>query len=51
MEKIGFVIINYNDYENTNKLLNNIKDYKCLNKIVIVDNHSTDNSLKKLKKF
>ena len=39
------VIVNYNDYETTKRLLNNVKDYKCLNKIIVVDNHSNDNSL------
>jgi len=38
--KVGFLIVNYNDFINTNKLVNNIKDYKCINKIVIVDNNS-----------
>lgn len=49
--KLGIVIINYNDYETTKRLLENIKNYKCLEKIVIVDNNSTDDSLKKLKEF
>ncbi len=50
-KKICFVIINYNDFETTSQLLNNIKGYKCLEKIVVVDNNSTDNSLEKLKEF
>ena len=40
--KTGIVILNYNDYENTIKMVHQIKDYKCLSKIVIVDNHSSD---------
>ena len=51
MSKLGFVIVNYNDYKMTLNLLRNIKDYKVLNKIVIVDNKSTDNSLKYLQKY
>ena len=51
MTKLGIVIVNYNDYKTTIKLLNNIKDYKCLNSIVVVDNHSTDQSVKHLKKY
>jgi GT2 family glycosyltransferase len=43
--KTGIVIVNYNDAKTTLRLLNNIKDYKCLDKIVIVDNKSTDDSL------
>ena len=27
--KIGFLIVNYNDFENTNKIVDNVKDYKC----------------------
>lgn len=48
---IGMVIVNYNDYETTKRLLDNVKDYKVLKEIVVVDNKSTDNSLKKLKKL
>ena len=46
--KNTFVIVNYNDSETTIKLLENIKDYKIIDKIVIVDNKSTDDSLKRL---
>ena len=49
--KLGMVIINYNDAKTTKKLLNNVKNYNCLDKIVVVDNHSTDNSLEELKEF
>ena len=51
MKDIGMVIINYNDFETTYRLLDNIKNYQCLKKIVVVDNHSTDDSFKKLKKL
>ena len=50
-KKIGMVIVNYNDYEMTGHLLNNIKEYKCLEKIVVVDNNSSDNSYEELKAF
>lgn len=49
MKKIGFLIINYNDYKTTEKLINNIKDYKLIDEIVVVDNNSTDDSQKSLK--
>ena len=49
-KKLGMVIVNYNDFENTNSLIKNIENYKCLNHIVIVDNNSTDDSFIKLKK-
>ena len=48
MKKLGFIIVNYNDLDNTLKLINNIKDYKSINKIVVVDNASTDNSVEEL---
>lgn len=48
---IGMVIVNYNDYETTKRLLDNVKDYKVLKEIVVVDNKSTDNSLEKLRKL
>ena len=49
--KTAIVILNYNDYETTKDMINQIKNYKSLNHILIVDNNSTDNSYKKLKKL
>lgn len=51
MNAVGIVIVNYNDIENTLNLINNLKDYKIINKIVVVDDNSTDNSLSVLKKL
>ena len=51
MTKLGMVIVNYNDYKTTIELINNVRDYKCLNSIVIVDNCSTDNSYQELQKY
>lgn len=51
MSKIGFVIVNYNDYKTTIELLKNIKNYNSIDLIVVVDNHSTDDSVKYLKKY
>lgn len=48
---IGFVIVNYNDALTTIHLLENIKKYRCLSKIVVVDNLSTDDSFEQLKKY
>ena len=50
-KKLGMVIVNYNDYDNTSRLLDNVKDYSCLDLIVIVDNNSSDDSFLKLKEF
>ena len=49
--KTGIVILNYNDYDTTCEMIEQIKDYKCLNHILIVDNKSTDRSYSKLKKL
>ena len=46
--KTGMVILNYNDYENTIKMILQVRDYKNINKIVVVDNHSTDSSVEKI---
>ena len=50
-KKLGMVIVNYNDFDMTSRLLNNVKNYKCLDQIVVVDNNSTDDSFDKLKEF
>ena len=51
MRKLIFIIINYNDYPKTKRLLDNIKGYKVIDHIYIVDNHSNDNSYDKLNKI
>lgn len=48
---IGFLIINYNDAPTTIQLLENVRDYSCLNYIVVVDNNSTDDSFSKLQSY
>ena len=50
-KKTGMVIVNYNDFLITKRLIENIKDYKVLEKIVIVDNNSTDDSFERLKEL
>jgi len=35
---LGVVVLNYNDYDNTIRYINEIKKYECIDKIVIVDN-------------
>lgn len=39
------MILNYNDSGTTLQLLNQIKEYQSLDSIVVVDNHSTDDSV------
>lgn len=46
---IGMVILNFNDYSTVIHLYKIVKEYKCIDQIVIVDNCSTDNSYEKLK--
>lgn len=48
--KTAIVIVNYNDYLSTNKLINNIKNYKIIDEIVVVDNHSNDDSINSIEK-
>lgn len=51
MSRVGIVILNYNDYQTTSKLLNKIHNYKYINNIIVVDNNSSDNSYNKLIKY
>lgn len=46
-----FLIVNYNDYENTFKLLKNIENYNIIDEIVVVDNNSKRECQEKLKKL
>ena len=48
-KKVSCVILNYNDAETTKKLVQRIFPYEELDVIVVVDNHSTDDSVSKLK--
>lgn len=49
--EICIVVLNYNDSERTTKFINDVKDYKKIAEIVVVDNCSTDNSYEILKKL
>lgn len=40
--KTGIIILNYNSADDTTKYVNKIKDYKVLDKIVVVDNLSAE---------
>lgn len=48
MSKIGCVILNYNDADNTIELVHQIEDYSSIDHIIVVDNASTDDSVKRL---
>lgn len=45
------LIINYNDYKNTKRLIENVINFKTINRVVVLDNCSTDDSFSKLKKL
>lgn len=49
-EKIGLVVLNYNDYQTTLQFLNLTENISLIGHIVVVDNHSTDNSFEILKR-
>ncbi len=46
---VSCVILNYNDYSTTSKLVSLIRDYENLDYVVVVDNASSDDSAVKLK--
>lgn len=46
-----FLIVNYNDYDNTFKLLKNIENYNVIDEIVVVDNNSNIECKNKLKEI
>lgn len=43
------IIVNYNDVDNTLSQINRIKDYRNIDKIIVVDNASTDDSYIRVK--
>lgn len=47
--KLNCVILNYNDASTVERLIAQIHDYRLLEQIVVVDNHSTDDSLEHLR--
>ena len=46
---VSCIILNYNDADTTIKLVQVLNDYSSLDSIVVVDNHSTDDSAARLK--
>lgn len=47
---IDILVLNYNDARTTADFVESVKNYACVRHILVVDNHSTDNSLDILKK-
>lgn len=46
---IDILVLNYNDATTTTSFVHAVRDYSCVRKILVVDNHSTDDSFGKLK--
>ncbi len=46
---VDILVLNYNDAVTTTSFVNSVKNYSCVRKILIVDNHSKDDSLESLK--
>ena len=51
MKKIGLVVLNYKDYNTTSKFLEHSKNFDAIDKIIVVDNNSPDDSYEKLLKY
>lgn len=49
--KTAIIILNYNDYKTTKVMLSVIEKYKEIDKIIVVDNKSSDNSYNILKEY
>ena len=49
MSKLCMIILNYNDWPTALSLADEVKGFGCLDSIVVVDNHSTDDSWEHLK--
>lgn len=50
-EKTVLVVLNYNDYTTTEKLINAVRHYSVPSRVVVVDNMSSDNSYEELLKL
>ena len=50
--KVALIVLEYNDAEETVKYVKKVSEYETINKIVVVDNHSTDvNTMEILKEI
>ena len=48
MDKISMIILNYNAWATTLSLVEEAQDYECRDSVVVVDNHSSDDSWERL---
>lgn len=51
MEKISCIILNYNDSATTVGLVRELEEYQCIDDIVVVDNHSSDEDWTELRRL
>ena len=49
--KLIYMIINYNDANTVKNLISQLHHFKKVDEILVVDNHSIDDSFKELKKL
>lgn len=49
--RLCMVILNYNDCQTTIGLLDKIKDYKIIDRILVVDNNSSDESMQRISEY
>ena len=49
--KLALVVLNYNDADNTLKVLGNTANYDVFDKVIVVDNASNDDSRIRLKSY
>lgn len=47
-DMVALIVLNYNDYDTTSDFIEKIRGYSNIPKIIIVDNHSTDDSYERL---
>lgn len=50
-ELLDLIVLNYNDWQNVFHYIENIREYKIINHILVVDNNSSDDSYSKLKQL
>lgn len=46
---IDILVLNYNDANTTIRFIDSVKTYACVSHVLVVDNHSSDDSLEKLR--
>lgn len=49
--KVGFIILNYNTWQETAQLAEKVNSFSCIDKVIVVDNLSPNGSFDELKKI